>query len=491
MSSVGVVSTVGLPKIRMFEKDVIPIVEGGKGIAVSDGRSCGAWAAAGCVGTFSGVNADSYDSMGAYAPMVFYKKLRADRQQELLAQSIIGGIRQAEIAHEVSSGRGAISMNVMWEMGGVELVLEGILQKASKLIDNVVCGAGMPYRLAEIASKFGTFYSPIVSSARAFSALWKRTYHKFSEWLGSVVYEDPWLAGGHNGLSNAEDPLIPEAPYSRIARLRAVMNEFGLEHVPIVIAGGVWSLAEWRDLIRNDEVGSVAFQFGTRAMLTVESPIPDKWKNALMNIEKGDVSLNKFSPTGFYSSAVRNRFLRELEERSERQVPCSYEKERDDDFAVRVWRSGRTVYVKSRYDDIVREWLEAGFSAPLQTPSATLIFVSEGKAAQILSHQVECVGCLSRCLFSGWDQSGECRFSNSSDPRSFCIQKTLQSVAHGGDVENELMFSGHNGYRFSRDPFYANGFVPTVQQLVDRLIDELDASESADVAESHLKTREA
>jgi hypothetical protein len=32
------------------------------------------------------------------------------------------------------------------------------------------------------------------------------------------------------------------------------------------------------------------------------------------------VLLHRFSPTGFYSSAVRNPFLRNLEARSERQI---------------------------------------------------------------------------------------------------------------------------------------------------------------------------
>ena len=64
----------------------------------------------------------------------------------------------------------------------------------------------MPYRIAEICARYGVHYYPIVSSARAFRALWKRAYHKFRDWLGGVVYEDPWLAGGHNGLSNSEDP---------------------------------------------------------------------------------------------------------------------------------------------------------------------------------------------------------------------------------------------------------------------------------------------
>jgi len=32
------------------------------------------------------------------------------------------------------------------------------------------------------------------------------------------------------------------------------------------------------------------------------------------------------------------------------------------------------------------------------------------------------------------------------------------------------MFSGTNAFRFGKDPFYANGFVPTVKQLVERIV---------------------
>jgi hypothetical protein len=31
------------------------------------------------------------------------------------------------------------------------------------------------------------------------------------------------------------------------------------------------------------------------------------------------------------------------------------------------------------------------------------------------------------------------------------------------------MFAGHNAYRFAKDPYYANGFIPTVRELVERL----------------------
>ena len=69
---------------------------------------------------------------------------------------------------------------------------------------------------------------------------------------------------------------------------------------------------EWVDWIDNPELGPVAFQFGTRPLLTQESPISDAWKRKLLTLKEGDVYLNRFSPTGFYSSAVRNNFINEL-----------------------------------------------------------------------------------------------------------------------------------------------------------------------------------
>ena len=88
------------------------------------------------------------------------------------------------------------------------------------MVAGVTCGAGMPYKLSEIAASYDVSYLPIISSGRAFRALWKRAYSKAAEWLAAVVYEDPWLAGGHNGLSNAEDPLMPQDPYPRVKALR-------------------------------------------------------------------------------------------------------------------------------------------------------------------------------------------------------------------------------------------------------------------------------
>ena len=194
----------------------MPLIEGGKGVSITTGASSGAWAAAGGVGTFSGVNADSYDKKGNIIKQVYSGKTRIDRHEELVNYAIEGGVAQARVAHETSINKGRLHVNILWEMGAAERVLLGILERTGELIHGVTCGAGMPYRLGDIAAKFGIFYYPIISSARAFKILYKRAYIRSTEWLGGVVYEDPWLAGGHNGLSNSEDPSNPEPPLPRV-----------------------------------------------------------------------------------------------------------------------------------------------------------------------------------------------------------------------------------------------------------------------------------
>lgn len=459
-----------LDPIVISGREVLPVVEGGKGINVSNGASSGAWAAAGGVGTFSGVNADTYDENGKLIPMVYHGKTRTERHHELIAFGIKGAIAQARVAHDLSGGQGRLHMNVLWEMGGAEEILEGALTGAKGLIHGVTCGAGMPYKVAEIAAKHNVYYYPIVSSARAFRALWKRSFHKYGSLLGGVVYEDPWLAGGHNGLSNSENPEKPEAPYARVVELRKTMRECGVaDSVPVFMAGGVWALKEWADWIGNPELGAVAFQFGTRPLLTQESPISDAWKQRLLTLKTGDVLLHRFSPTGFYSSAVKNDFINELVARSHRQIAYSGENVGDHVAELPIGARKRVVWVTPHDRELALGWIAQGFTEALRSPDNTLVFVAPDKAEEIRQDQVDCMGCLSQCVFSNWAQNEAGTTGKKADPRSFCIQKTLQNIGHGGDVENELMFAGHNAFRFGSDPFYAGGFIPTVKQLVDRI----------------------
>jgi len=196
-----------------------------------------------------------------------------------------------------------------------------------------------------------------------------------------------------------------------------------------------------------------------------------EWKERLLNLQEGDVYLNRFSPTGFYSSAVRNPFLQDLVERSERQVEYRA-KPGEDPFTAELplGPRGRIHYVKP--DDLPRAqaWVDAGQSEAMKTPDDTMVFVTPQNAQDILKDQAECMCCLSQCRFSNWADNEEGTTGRRADPRSFCIQKALQLAAHGGDLDKSLMFAGHNAFKFGQDPFYDGGFIPTVKQLVDRIL---------------------
>ena len=91
--------------IRMGGADVLPLVEGGKGVAVSNGITAGNWAASGGAGTLSAVNPDSYDADGKPIPQVYHAKTRRDRHEELVTYGIQGGIEQARRAHDIAGGK--------------------------------------------------------------------------------------------------------------------------------------------------------------------------------------------------------------------------------------------------------------------------------------------------------------------------------------------------------------------------------------------------
>jgi hypothetical protein len=250
------------------------------------------------------------------------------------------------------------------------------------------------------------------------------------------------------------------------------MNKIGnLEDVPIIMAGGVWHLQDWQDWIDNPEIGPIAFQFGTRPVVTQESPVPLSWKQKLLGLNQGDVSLNRFSPTGFYSSAVNNDFLQGLAQRSQRQVAFATTQDATYDVELAIGRRGRAVYIKqSDYDNVVA-WMQSGFKDVMKTPDDTIIFVTPEDKREIVKDQVDCMGCLSQCLFSNWSQNPDTDYSTGkkADPRSFCIQKSLQNVFKDGSVNHDLLFAGHNAYKFRGDSLYKNGKIPTVKQLIEKI----------------------
>ena len=96
------------------------------------------------------------------------------------------------------------------------------------------------------------------------------------------------------------------------------------------------------------------------------------------------------------------------------------------------------------------------------------MFLTPNEWAQMKEDRKNCVGCLSQCQFSSWSQA-KGSTGRLPDPRSYCIHKTLYDGGHGGDVQKNLIFAGHQVYRFSDDPLYKNK-IPTTKELIENLL---------------------
>ena len=401
---------IALKPLVLSGREVWPLVEGGKGISISNGLSSGAWAATGGIGTFSGVNGDYFDELGRLVPLVYRGRTRLERHEELISYSIRAAISQARIAHDVRGGEGRLHMNVLWEMAACERVLHGVLEGRARagprhhlrrrhalpagrdrrqvqrlLLSDRVLGARLPGALE-------ARLSPAVGVARR------------GRLRGSLARGRPQRPVQLRGPGRR-----PRPPYPRVRQLRDTMRDVGLDETAIIMAGGVWHLREWQDWLDNPELGPVGFQFGTRPLLTRESPISDAWKRRLLELEEGDVLLHRFSPTGFYSSAVRNDFLHELEARSDRQIAfaAAPDAERGLTEPLAFGTRGRWLYVRPEDMVRVRIWIAEGYSQAMKTPDDTLIYVSPEKAIEIRRDQTNCMGCLSACKFSNWACSEE------------------------------------------------------------------------------------
>ncbi|HJP21424.1 MAG: nitronate monooxygenase [Alphaproteobacteria bacterium] len=467
---------------------VLPLVQGGKGVSATNGENAGAWAAENAGGTISGTGAAiAYAENGRPISYPYTGRTRQERHEELVAWSIEGAILQVGIAHRASGGKGRIRLNFLKEAGGTMRVMRGVLAgtrlpDSGNMVHALTMGAGLPTEEdARICADEGVYLDPIISSVMALKVLLKRAFKKwqgsYGELIGAVVYEDPWLAGGHNGITSREDPEVPEDPFERVRCVRRVMVEAGMEDVTIVMAGGVWYLRDWEHWLDNPEIGPIAFQIGTRDLLTRESPVSDEWKHLLLSMKEGDVALNKFSPTGFCSSAYKNGMIKELCQRSERQVPFS--RTPDESNAALLGGHGaanKEFFVTPQDKMSVDAWISEGFDIPMPTPDGTLIFVSREKEREIRLDMAECAGCLANCGLSAWSQNPQKNFGTGklADPRVYCIQKGLVGAIQGDDLDHKLIFAGHNAFKAADDPFYRdeNGkvFIPSVKQLVERLL---------------------
>jgi nitronate monooxygenase len=293
----------GLAALRLGERTLLPIVQGGMGIGVSAHRLAGAVAASGGMGTLSSVDLRRHhpDLMERTRGLGVGPEAKATIDQANLEALT----REVHAAREASQGRGMLAMNVMRAVSEYAAYVKRSLEAG---IDALVVGAGLPLDLPDLAAEHPkTMLVPILSDARGVQLV-IRKWERKKRMPDAIVLEHPRLAGGHLGAARVADLNDPRFEFDQcIPQTRAVLREAGIEDTtPIIAAGGIRSVD---DIRRVQALGASAVQLGTPFAVTIEGDAHPEFKRVLAEASEDD-KVEFTSVAGLPARAVATPWLK-------------------------------------------------------------------------------------------------------------------------------------------------------------------------------------
>lgn len=291
----------GLKPWRLAGRELLPLVQGGMGVAVSAGGLAGTVASFGALGTLSSVDLRRLhpDLMEATEHLHGAQAKATINEANLIALD-----RELKRARELSKGRGAIAVNVMRAVSEYEHYVRQAMQSGA---DAVVVGAGLPLDLPDLGRDFpNVALIPILSDARGVQLI-VRKWEKKGRLPDAIVIEHPRLAGGHLGAAKIAD--LNDRRFDFDVVLPEVLEFFaksGLEgKIPLIAAGGISSQ---EDILKLQALGASAAQLGTAFAVTQECDADIEFKKVLAGAKPEDI-VEFTSVAGLPARAVRTPWL--------------------------------------------------------------------------------------------------------------------------------------------------------------------------------------
>lgn len=292
-----------IPELRIGNMTAkIPIVQGGMGVRVSLASLASAVANAGGIGTISSIGLGDLNA----------------RNKEFLKLSQAGLVEEIRKAKSMSNGN--LAVNVMEALSNATELIQTAVREGIKMI---VVGAGLPLKLPEIVDDDSVNLVPIVSSGRAAGLILRSWDKRYGRTADAFILEGP-LAGGHLGFSNEQldriddyslDKLLPEVLLS----IKPFEDKYG-KKIPIIAGGGIY---DGKDIARTLSLGASGVQMGTRFVCTNECGVSPEFKQAYLDATENDIVIIK-SPVGLPGRAIRNKFLKSLENNGKLKIKCPY-----------------------------------------------------------------------------------------------------------------------------------------------------------------------
>ncbi len=293
-------------RLRLGNKDYVPIMIGGMGVDISTSELALEAARLGGIGHISDamvqdVSDRKFDTTFVKDKTKLYK-FNINNMDKAVVQFDLERLAEATRLHvgatmAAKKGDGLIFVNCMEKltMNAPKETLRTRLSSALDAgIDGITMSAGLHLGSFELIKDHPRFREAhlgiIVSSVRALQ-LFLRKVAKLNRPPDFIIVEGP-LAGGHLGFGfdwkNYDLHLI-------IDEILAYMRAENID-IPLIAAGGVFTGS---DAVGFLEKGVAGVQVATRFTVTHECGMPDSVKQEYFRASEEDIIVNGISPTGY------------------------------------------------------------------------------------------------------------------------------------------------------------------------------------------------
>ncbi|NHZ37373.1 nitronate monooxygenase [Massilia rubra] len=293
-------------RLRLGNKDYVPIMIGGMGVDISTSELALEAARLGGIGHISDAMVEDVSDRKFDTSYVKDKtktyKFNINNMDKAVVQFDLSRLADATRRHvgatmEAKRGDGLIFVNCMEKltMNSPRETLRTRLTAALDAgIDGITMSAGLHLGSFALIADHPRFRDAklgiIVSSVRALQ-IFLRKVAKLDRLPDFIIVEGP-LAGGHLGFGMdwAEYDL-----HTIMDEIHAYMRAEKLE-IPLIAAGGVFTGTDAAGFL---EKGAAGVQVATRFTITHECGLPDKVKQEYVRATEDDIVVNGISPTGY------------------------------------------------------------------------------------------------------------------------------------------------------------------------------------------------
>jgi len=298
MSSAALLST-SLPPLRIRDRDLLPIIQGGMGVGISAHRLAGSVAREGAVGTIASVD------LRRLHPDIM-ARLRKVREPAVHSAANVEALDREIRAARAIAPHGFLAVNVMRALSNyAELVVQACKSGANAIIS----GAGLPLDLPELTEKFRhVALIPILSEERGVRALLRKWMRK-GHLPDAIVIEHPRYAGGHLGATRLEEVNEERYDFPRVLQeIQQVLRQLGIarERIPLIPAGGINSFEKLKALMG---LGAAGAQIGTPFAVTEECDAHPNFKKVLAEARPEEI-VTFMSAAGLPARAVLTPWLK-------------------------------------------------------------------------------------------------------------------------------------------------------------------------------------